>query len=114
MFKLTKYLNPYRQKIAYMLLMLFLQVLGTLYLPTLTAEIVNNGILKGDIGFVWRTGGIMLFVALLTAGVSILETYLSITSFSAMGREMRLSLLLPSGSAPLWTPIRYSYSTEAG
>lgn len=96
MLRLSKYLNPYKPKIALMLLMLFLQVLGTLYLPTLTAEIVNNGIVKGDIGFVWRTGGVMLGVALLTAGVSVLETYLSISSFSAMGRDLRNDLFRKS------------------
>ena len=96
MLKLSKYLNPYKLKIALMLLLLFLQVLGTLYLPTLTAEIVNNGIVRGDIEFVWRTGGIMLGVALLTAGISVLETYLSISSFSAMGRDLRNDLFRKS------------------
>ena len=96
MLKLSKYLNPYRRRIAFMLAMLFLQVLGTLYLPTLTAEIVNNGIVKGDLGFVWRTGGIMLGVALLTAGFSVLETYLSISSFSAVGRDLRNDLFRKS------------------
>ncbi len=96
MFKLSKYLNPYRPKIVLMLIMLFLQVLGTLYLPTLTAEIVNNGIVKGDLDFVWRTGGVMLGVALLTAVVSVLETYLSISSFSAMGRDLRNDLFRKS------------------
>ena len=55
MLKLGKYLKPYRPKIALMLAMLFLQVFGTLYLPTLTAEIDNNGIVKGEIGFVDHT-----------------------------------------------------------
>lgn len=96
MLKLSKYLKPYRYKIIFLLVLLFLQVLGTLYLPTLTAEIVNKGIVKGDIGFVWRTGGIMLVVALLTAGVSILGTYLSITAFSAMGRDLRNDLFRKS------------------
>lgn len=92
MLKLSKYLLPYKARLSVMLIMLFLQVLGTLYLPTLTAEIVNNGIVKGDIRFVWRTGGIMLGVALLTACISVLETYLSISSFSAMGRNLRNDL----------------------
>ena len=96
MLKLSKYLNPYRGRIVFMLVMLFLQVLGTLYLPTLTAEIVNNGIVKGDLGFVWRTGGIMLGVALLTAVISVLETYLSISSFSAVGRDLRNDLFRKS------------------
>ncbi len=96
MLKLRKYLYPYRYRIAFLLVLLFLQVLGTLYLPTLTADIVNNGIIRGDIGFVWRTGGIMLGVALLTACVSVLETYLSITTFSAMGRDLRSDLFRKS------------------
>ena len=87
MLKLRKYLSPYKLRIALMLVLLFLQVLGTLYLPTLMAEIVNNGIVKGNIDFVCRAGGIMLGVALLTAGISVLATYLSITSFAAMGRD---------------------------
>ncbi len=96
MLKLRHYLLPYRFRITAMLVMLFFQVLGTLYLPTLMAEIVNNGITKGDIDFVWKTGGIMLCVALLTVGVSVLETYLSISSFSAMGRDLRNDLLRKS------------------
>ena len=81
-----------------MLMMLFFQVFGTLYLPTLTADIVNHGIVRGDTGYVLRTGGIMLLAALLTAGVSVLETYLSITSFSAMGRDLRNALFRKSQS----------------
>ena len=96
MLKLSRYLYPYKHKIVLLFFLLFLQVLGTLYLPTLIAEIVNNGIVKGNVGFVWRTGGIMLCVALLTAGVSILETYLSISSFSAVGRDLRNDLFRKS------------------
>lgn len=92
MLKLRKYLIPYKARLSFMLFMLFFQVLGTVYLPALTAEIVNNGIVKGDISYVWRTGGIMLAVALLTASISILETYLSISSFSAIGRDLRNDL----------------------
>ncbi len=79
-----------------MLVMLFFQVSGTLYLPTLTAEIVNNGIVKGDIDFVWKTGCLMLITAILTAGISILATYLSISAFSAVGRDIRNSLFRKS------------------
>ncbi len=107
MLKLRKYLQPYRHRIASLLVLLFLQVLGTLYLPTLMADIVNHGIVKGDIGFVWRTGGLMLGVALLTAGVSVLETYLSITSFSAMGRDLRNDLFKKSQELTIHTFKRF-------
>ena len=92
MIKLEKYLYPYKRKLILMLVMLFLQVLGTLYLPTLTAEIVNNGIVKGDPSAVMRTGGFMLAVAVLAAAVSVYETYLSTSAFSAVGRDLRNDL----------------------
>lgn len=45
------------------MIVLILQVLGTLYIPTLTANIVNNGIMKGDIHQVYITGGLMIIIA---------------------------------------------------
>lgn len=92
MFKLLKYLRPYRGRAILMLFLLFGQVLGTLYIPTLTAAIVNQGIVTGNVNEVWRIGGAMLAVAVLAAAVSILETWLSTSVFSAMSRDIRRGL----------------------
>ena len=92
MFKLMKFLSPYKGRAAAMLILLFLQVLGTLYIPTLTADIVNNGIVAGDLGRIWQTGAFMLAVAVAIAVVSIAETYLSTAIFSALGRDIRNAL----------------------
>ena len=92
MLKLIRFLSPYKRRVAAMLLLLFLQVLGTLYIPTLTADIVNNGIVAGDLDRIWRTGGFMLAVAALIAVVSLSETYLSTDIFSRMGRDIRNAL----------------------
>ena len=92
MLKLLKYLRPYRGRAVLMLFLLFGQVLGTLYIPTLTAAIVNKGIVTGNVDEVWRIGGAMLAVAVLAATVSILETWLSTSVFSAMSRDIRTSL----------------------
>lgn len=92
MLKLLKYLRPYGGRAILMLFLLFGQVLGTLYIPTLTAAIVNKGIVTGNVETVWRIGGAMLAVAILTAAVSILETWLSTSVFSAMSRDIRTSL----------------------
>ena len=67
MLKLLKYLRPYKGRAILMVALLFGQVLGTLYIPTLTAEIVNKGIVTGMVDEVWRIGGMMLAVAVLTA-----------------------------------------------
>lgn len=92
MAKLLHFLSPYKKRVALMLLLLFGQTLGTLYIPTLTASIVNNGIVAGDLGYVWKTGGFMLLVALLTATVSTLGTYMSTYISTAMGCDIRKSL----------------------
>jgi ATP-binding cassette subfamily B protein len=64
-------------------------MLGTLYIPTLTAGIINNGIVKGNLDYVWRMGGGMLLLALFTAIVSILGTYMSTNVATGMGRDVR-------------------------
>ncbi len=92
MLKLIKFLSPYKGQVTAMLILLFLQVLGTLYIPTLTADIVNNGIVAGDLNHIWKTGGFMLAVAVSIAGVSLAETYLSTSIFSRMGRDIRNAL----------------------
>lgn len=75
-----------------MLFLLFAQVIGTLYIPTLTAEIVNNGIATGNLANVWKTGGFMLAVAIITAVVSVLGTYSSSYIATSMGRDIRGAL----------------------
>lgn len=90
--KLIHFLKPYRKRIIIMFVLLFAQVLGTLYIPTLTASIVNNGIASGDLDYVWKTGGLMFLLALLTAGVSVLGTYLSTVVSTGMGRDIRSAL----------------------
>lgn len=91
-----KYLLPYKGRAAIMLIMLFLQMFGTLYVPTLTADIVNKGIITGDLEQVWHIGSRMMFVAVLIAAVSILETYLSTSVFTGMGRDIRAALVKKS------------------
>ncbi len=96
MLKLIKFLYPYKGRVTAMLVLLFLQVLGTLYIPTLTADIVNNGIVAGNLDHIWRTGGFMLAVAVGIAAVSIAETYLSTAIFSRMGCDVRNALFQKS------------------
>lgn len=81
-----------------MLVLMFLQMLGTLYVPTLTADIVNKGIINGNLKLVWSIGGFMLLIAVLIAGISILQTYLSTSVFTGMGRDIRSALFKKSQS----------------
>ena len=98
MIKLLKFLSPYKGRVRIMLVLMFLQMLGTLYVPTLTADIVNKGIINGNLKLVWSIGGFMLLIAVLIAGVSILQTYLSTSVFTGMGRDIRSALFKKSQS----------------
>jgi ATP-binding cassette subfamily B protein len=65
---------------------------GTLYLPTLTADIINKGVVTGDMDFVWRTGVLMLGVAILTGLFAILGTYFSAEIATSFAKNTRKKL----------------------
>lgn len=90
--KLLPFLKPYKKQVGLMLFLLSAQVLGTLYIPTLTASIVNNGIVAGDLNYVWKTGDFMMIVAVITAVASVLGTYSSTYISTSMGRDIRSAL----------------------
>ncbi|HIU76698.1 MAG TPA: ABC transporter ATP-binding protein, partial [Candidatus Pelethocola excrementipullorum] len=98
MLKLIKFISPYKKGAIAMMICSFLQVLGTLYIPTLTADIVNNGIVTGDLDNVMKTGGWMLLVAIVTACISIGGTYLSIAISTAVGKDIRNTMFRKSQS----------------
>jgi ATP-binding cassette subfamily B protein len=81
-------------KIRIFLLVVFisLQILGTLYLPRLTADIINNGVAMGDPDYVLRTGILMLGVAVMTGIASILGTYFSAWVSTTFSRNVRKKL----------------------
>lgn len=63
MLKLYRYLKPYTLMVCGVLLFIFLQTLGDLYLPTLMSEIINDGVMNGDTDRIMQIGGLMLLVA---------------------------------------------------
>ncbi len=91
--KLIRFLSPYKGLLFITIILLFVQVVGTLYIPTLTADIVNNGIVKGDLDYVWSVGGYMIAVAIITAVFSVLGTYSSTYISTALGKDIRSALL---------------------
>lgn len=92
MINLLKFIAPYKKRVIAGLLFLFLQVLGTLYIPTLTAAIVNNGIVPGNMDYILNTGVLMILVAALTGGLSITATYLSTSLAASLERDIRNAL----------------------
>ncbi len=89
MLKLFKYLRPYAAPIAFVLGLVFLSTLSELYLPTLLADIVDKGIAKGNLSYIFRTGGLMLLVAVGGAACSIIGSYFSAQVGMGYGRDLR-------------------------
>lgn len=89
---LTKFMKPYRSRIALMFALLLLQAVGMLIIPTLMADIVNKGIMNGDTGYIWKTSLVMLAAAVLVAGISAVHIYLAADNAALIGRDIRNEL----------------------
>ena len=86
---LRQYLKPYKGQVLGVSLLLLVQAIANLYLPTLNADLINNGVAKGDISYIWRIGGVMLISSALIMGASIWLAYLSSRISMAFGRDLR-------------------------
>ena len=82
-------LVPYRLQVSIVLALIVVQTVLGLYLPNLTADIINNGITKGDVGYIWRTGGVMLGLTLLSGVAAIVATYFAARTSMGVGRDLR-------------------------
>lgn len=70
-----------------------LSVIGSLYIPTLTATIINDGVLKGDLAFITNSSAIMLVVAFATVLASVLGVALSAHISAHIGKSLRNDLV---------------------
>jgi ATP-binding cassette subfamily B protein len=86
---LRVHLRPYRNTILLVVLFQFLQTLATLYLPTLNADIIDNGVVKGDMGYIVMIGGSMLGITLLQIAAQIVAVYFGARTAMAVGRDIR-------------------------
>ena len=75
-----------------MLFLVLIQSIGNLYLPNLNADIINNGIAKGDIPYIWRTGAVMLGITLGIGILSIGGVYWASLTSMGMGRDLRAAV----------------------
>ena len=89
MIKLLKQLKPFRWAVAAVLILVFLQSMGDLYLPTLMSDIIDKGIVEADQHYIWRIGGFMLLVAAGGALCSIIASYLSAKIAAGFGKNTR-------------------------
>jgi len=86
---LATYLQPYRAPLVLVMALLLVQALANLYLPELNADIINNGVAKGDTDYILQTGAVMLGVTILLGIVSIIAVYWSAKVSMSFGRDVR-------------------------
>ena len=92
MIKLLRFMKPYRALLTLVIVLAFLQAIANLYLPTLFADIVDNGIVKGDTGYIWRTGGLMLLVTLGGTIAAVVGIFFSSQVATGFGKIIRAKL----------------------
>lgn len=89
MLKIYKNLKGYIPHICAVLLLIFVQVLTDLYLPTLMSDIVNDGIMQSDVGYIARTGLEMIGVAGIGIAAAVLASFIGSRVTMGLGSKLR-------------------------
>ncbi len=74
------------------LALLLVQAIANLYLPELNADIINNGVVKGDTDYILRTGGFMLVVTFALSIAAVIGVFFGARTAMAFGRDVRSAL----------------------
>jgi ATP-binding cassette subfamily B protein len=94
---LRDYLRPYRGLIAVLVALQLAGTIASLYLPSLNGQIIDDGVAKGDTGFILRTGAWMLAVSLLQIAATIAATWLGARTAAGLGRDLRAAVFARVG-----------------
>ena len=89
---LRTHLRPYRKPIATLVLLQLLATLAQLYLPTLNADIIDNGVIKGDTGYILDLGGVMIGVTVAQVACQIGAVWFGARTAMALGRDVRAAV----------------------
>jgi ATP-binding cassette subfamily B multidrug efflux pump len=89
---IARFLRPHWSLISAVAVLQILQSMASLYLPELSAEIINRGVATGDTGFILTTGGVMLVVAFAQIACSFAAVYFSARTAMAVGRDLRFAV----------------------
>lgn len=94
---LRTYLRPYRAELAGVIALQLISTMASLYLPTLNARIIDDGVTKGDTSVVLSTGGVMLLITGLQIVCSIGAVYFGARAAIGLGRDLRRAVMYRVG-----------------
>ncbi|WP_055689001.1 ABC transporter ATP-binding protein [Streptomyces prasinus] len=86
---LRTHLRPYKRPIVLLVLLQFLQTCATLYLPTLNADIIDDGVVEGDTGYILSYGALMIGISLAQVVCNVGAVYYGARTAAAVGRDVR-------------------------
>ncbi|WP_211881494.1 ABC transporter ATP-binding protein [Pseudarthrobacter albicanus] len=86
---LVEYLRPQRRLLSAVVVFQLAQSTASLYLPTLNADIIDEGVAKGDTGYILRTGTLMLVITLLQIACAVTAVYFGAKAAMGLGRDLR-------------------------
>ncbi|MFD9973578.1 ABC transporter ATP-binding protein [Streptomyces sp. NPDC059017] len=89
---LRTFLRPHRQAIGLLVALQLLQTGATLYLPTLNADIIDNGVVRGDTGYILTFGALMIAVSVVQVVCNVGAVYYGARTAAALGRDVRAAV----------------------
>ncbi len=91
-------LRPYRRRLALVVLLQFVGTMAALYLPSLNADIIDNGVAVGNTGYITRTGTLMLAVSFVQILCSASAVYVGARTAMSFGRDLRAAVFHQVGT----------------
>ncbi|MGB4892400.1 MAG: ABC transporter ATP-binding protein [Propionicimonas sp.] len=89
---LAKYLRPYRLPLLWVVLLQLTQSVASLFLPSINALIIDNGVATGDTGYIWRMGALMLGVSVVQIAGQLGATWFGAQAAMGFGRDLRATI----------------------
>ncbi|WP_122262069.1 ABC transporter ATP-binding protein [Ornithinimicrobium cerasi] len=89
---LRRHLRPYLGLVVVVLVLQLVAAVASLYLPSLNADIIDDGVAKGDTALIWRLGAVMLAVSALQAVAQIVATWAAARTAMGLGRDVRAAV----------------------
>ena len=86
------HLKPYWRDLLLVLILQTIATIMSLYLPTLNARIIDEGVVPGDTSIIWRSGGLMLLFSLIQAAAQIVAIWFGSKVAMSLGRDLRAAL----------------------
>ena len=86
------YAAPYRRPLTFVVVLQFIGTMGALYLPSLNADIIDNGVITGDTAYIFRIGALMLGVTFVQIVCSVGAVWFGAKTAMSFGRDVRSAI----------------------